>query len=182
MAAENKGFRERTERAHMNANVVKAIERLRGLSIPVLKARYLEVFGQETKTSNKQFLFRRIAWQLQAQVEGGLSERALQRAAQIADESDLRLGGPQGFWSWSKPTEIHRHAPVHGRRRDGRLPEPGTRLRRQYQDREIVVTVLEDGFEFESRQYRSLSAIAREVTGTRWNGLLFFRLTERGRG
>ena len=60
-----------------------------------------------------------------------------------------------------------------------RLPQPGTLLRRRHQGRDIVVKVLERGFEYESKHYRSLSALAREVTGTRWNGLLFFGLAER---
>jgi len=59
---------------------------------------------------------------------------------------------------------------------------PGTLLTRQFENRRIVVKVLEDGFEYQSQQYRSLSAIAREITGTRWNGLLFFGLSERRNG
>jgi hypothetical protein len=65
---------------------------------------------------------------------------------------------------------------------DHRLPVPGTLLTRSFENRRIVVTVLKDGFEYQSRRYRSLNAIAREVTGTRWNGLLFFGLTERRHG
>ena len=64
-------------------------------------------------------------------------------------------------------------------RRDQRLPPLGTLLTRRIDDRKVVVKVLAEGFEFETRQYGSLSAIAREVTGTRWNGLLFFGLAER---
>ena len=67
-------------------------------------------------------------------------------------------------------------------RRDGRLPRPGTLLTRQFKDRRIVVKVLENGFEYQSQRYRSLSAIAREVTGTRWNGLVFFGVAERPHG
>ena len=63
--------------------------------------------------------------------------------------------------------------------KDYRLPGPGTLLTRRLGNRQIVVKVLNDGFEYESRRYRSLSAIAREVTGTRWTGLLFFGLAER---
>jgi hypothetical protein len=63
--------------------------------------------------------------------------------------------------------------------KDYRLPGPGTLLTRRLGDRQIVVKVLADGFEYKARRYRSLSAIAREVTGTRWNGLLFFGLAER---
>ena len=61
----------------MDIALVRAIEELRGLSVPALKVKYREVFGEETRSSHKQYLFRRIAWQLQAQLEGGLSERAL---------------------------------------------------------------------------------------------------------
>jgi len=60
--------------------------------------------------------------------------------------------------------------------RDARLPMPGSVLRRNYQGREILVRVLEGGFEFEGRRYRSLSAIAKAVTGAHWNGMLFFGL------
>jgi hypothetical protein len=54
-------------------------------------------------------------------------------------------------------------------------------LRRIYRDRTVVVKILSDGFEYEGRRYGSLSAVARAVTGTRWNGLLFFGLTQRGK-
>jgi len=66
--------------------------------------------------------------------------------------------------------------------RDPRLPKPGSTLSRQYRGHEIRVLVLEDGFEYDGRHYASLSALAREVTGQRWNGLLFFGLTKRDRG
>jgi hypothetical protein len=66
--------------------------------------------------------------------------------------------------------------------KDWRLPAPGTLLTRRLDGRDVVVKVLKDGFEYQSRRYRSLSAIAREVTGTRWNGLLFFGLAERRNG
>jgi hypothetical protein len=62
------------------------------------------------------------------------------------------------------------------------LPIPGTVLTRQFNNRRIVVTVLDDGFEYQSKRYGSLSAVAREVTGTRWNGLSFFGLAERRHG
>jgi hypothetical protein len=60
--------------------------------------------------------------------------------------------------------------------------QPGTLLTRRHKGRDIVVKVLVDGFEYQSRHYGSLSAIALVVTGTRWNGLLFLGLTERRRG
>ena len=163
----------------MDPTVVRAIEELRDLNVAALKARYLAVFGEESKSSNKQFLFRRIVWRLQAQVEGDLSERARRRAAEIASDADLRTRAPKGFLPGNTPSRAPWVTDRSQPQRDWRLPAPGSLLTRRLDDRQILVKVLEEGFEYESRHYRSLSAIAREVTGTRWNGLLFFGLTER---
>ena len=162
----------------MNPTVIAAIEQLRGLTVAALKTRFRELFGEESKSSNKQFLFRRIAWRMQANAEGDLSERARRRASEIASDGDLRTRAPKGFVTGSS-CGGERSVDGSPRQRDWRLPAPGTLLTRRVDDRQIVVKVLGDGFEYESRRYRSLSAIAREVTGTRWNGLLFFGLTER---
>jgi hypothetical protein len=161
----------------MNPIVTRAMNELYDLKIPVLKKRYRELFGEESKSSNKQFLFRRIAWRLQADPEGDLSERARRRAVEIADDSDLRIRAPKEFGARpdSGSGSVDRTRPPI----DSRVPSPGALLTRRLGDRQIVVKVLKDGFEYETRQYRSLSAIAREVTGTRWNGLLFFGLAER---
>jgi hypothetical protein len=169
--------RERTVTS-MDPAVIAEIEQLRGFTVTALKTKYREVFGEESKSSNKQYLFRRLAWRLQANAEGGLSERARRRAAEIADDSDLRIRAPRGFLAGGDPGGEW-SADRSRAQRDWRLPAPGTLLTRRLDRRQIVVKVLEEGFEYESRRYRSLSAIAREVTGTRWNGLLFFGLAER---
>jgi Protein of unknown function (DUF2924) len=161
----------------MDEAVIRSIEELGSSKIPVLKKRYRELFGEESKSSNKLFLFRRIAWRLQANAEGDLSERARRRAGDIADDRDLRVRAPKEFVA--RPESGFGSIDRTGPPKDYRLPEPGTLLTRRLGDRQIVVKVLTDGFEYESRRYRSLSAIAREVTGTRWNGLLFFGLAER---
>ena len=163
----------------MAHTVVAAIEQLRTLNVIALQKKYQQVFGDESRSSNRQYLFRRIAWRLQANAEGGLSERACHRAVQIADEADLRTRAPKGFLSAQVPASATSTIDHSQPQRDARLPASGSLLTRRLNDRQIVVKVLADGFEFESRHYRSLSAIAREVTGTRWNGLLFFGLTER---
>ncbi len=165
----------------MGRAALDAIEQLRSLNVVVLRRKYQELFGEESKTSNKQFLFRRIAWRLQANAEGGLSERARHRAAEIVDDSDLRTRPPKAFLPAPVPVNVTWTAAHTQPQRDWRLPPPGTLLTRRVDDRQIVVKVLDQGFEFETRQYGSLSAIAREVTGTRWNGLLFFGLAERRR-
>jgi DUF2924 family protein len=161
----------------MDPTVVRSIEELASSKIPALKRRYRELFGEESKSANKQFLFRRIAFRLQANAEGDLSERARRRIVDIADDRDLRVRAPKEFVAWPEQGfgSIDRKRPP----KDCRLPGPGTVLTRRLGDRQIVVKVLAEGFEYESRRYRSLSAIAREVTGTRWNGLLFFGLAER---
>jgi hypothetical protein len=166
----------------MDPAVLAEIEDLRQMKAGALRAKYRELFGEESRSSNKQFLFRRIAWRLQARVEGDLSERARRRALEIADDADLRIRAPEGFFVASGPADAGKQPDRAGPRRDGRLPVPGTLLTRQFENRRIVVKVLEDGFEYQSQRYRSLSAVAREVTGTRWNGLLFFGLTERRDG
>jgi hypothetical protein len=161
----------------MDKTIIRSIEELASSKIPALKKRYRELFGEESKSSNKQFLFRRIAFRLQANAEGDLSERARRRIGDIADDRDLRVRAPKEFVA--RPNCDSRPIDRTGPPKDYRLPGPGTLLTRRLGDRQIVVKVLNDGFEYESRRYRSLSAIAREVTGTRWNGLLFFGLAER---
>ena len=166
----------------MKVSTVNEIEELRRMKAVALRVRYREVFGEETKSSNRQFLFRRIVWRLQANAQGDLSEHARHRALEIADDADLRIRAPEGFFVRHEPTEAPKlPAPV-GVRRDSRIPRPGVLLTRQFKDRKIVVKVLENGFEYQSRRYGSLSAIAREITGTRWNGLAFFGVAERPHG
>ena len=166
----------------MDPAVLAEIEGLQRLKTRALRTKYQEVFGAPSHSSHKQFLVRRIAWRLQARAEGDLSERARRRAAEIADDADLRLCAPRELnplrRADSDPATL-------GRTRypkDGRLPPAGTLLTRQYRGQPVTVKVLEQGFEYQAQHYRSLSAIAREVTGTRWNGLLFFNLTERHHG
>ncbi len=153
---------------NMAQAVVAAIEELRRLNVLALRRKYQDVFGEESRSSNKEFLFRRIAWRLQAN-----------RAAHIVDDSDLRIRAPKVFLPSQVPADMTSAVDRTQTQRDQRLPPPGTLLTRRLDDRQIVVKVLEVGFEFETRRYGSLSAIAREVTGTRWNGLLFFGLAER---
>ena len=158
----------------MNLALVQAVERLRKLPVTELQKQYRQLLDQESKSTHKEYLYRRIAWQLQAQAEGGLSERALQRISDIADVSILSAGRKDT----PQTNRPHKLSPA-TTTRDARLPSAGALLRRRYQGREVIVQVLDDGFQYQSRHYRSLSAIAREVTGTRWNGLVFFGLTER---
>src|SRR5258708_4788504 len=156
----------------------KEIDELSRMTVGQLRQKYLEAFGEESRSNHKQFLFRRIAWRIQALAEGGLSERARRRALEIANDADLRIRAPKTKFgpdaTLDPKLSVSRKvasAP------DPRLPPPGTYLEREYKGRQIIVKLLVNGFEFDGEIYRSLSAIAREVTGTKWNGFLFFSLT-----
>src|SRR5712691_11210149 len=81
-------------KGHPNAPLWREIDGLRQHSVGQLKLKYREVFGQESRSHHKQFLVRRLAWRLQANAEGDLSERARQRAARLAQEADLRIRAP----------------------------------------------------------------------------------------
>ena len=152
-------------------DVYAKIEELGRLPVRDLRERYREVFGEETTTTHKQHLIRRIAWRLQVLAEGDLSERAHRRALQIADDRDLRVNVPASVMKSSR-TELNSETVP----RDTRQPLPGSVLSRNYRGQNIQVKVLDQGFEYEGQRYGSLSAVARAATGTRWNGLVFFKL------
>jgi hypothetical protein len=158
------------ERA-VDEGIRQEIEKLRGSQMKELKQRYRQLFGEESPSSNRMHLFRRVAWRLQARAAGDLSEQARQRAGQLAADADLRLRAPRRFWGMLSEQQRE-----HARRRDPRLPPVGTELTRIYRGQTIVVRVEEDGFRYQQQSFASLSAIAYQVTGTRWNGYLFFRL------
>ena len=160
----------------MKLNITKEVEILKSKTVKQLKNKYLEVYGEETKSHNKQFLIKRIAWRLQANFEGGLSERARKRALAIANDADLRIRVP-------KDNENENHSAVQRTKvrkfsNDNRLPKPGTILTRKYKGNMLVVTVLEKGFDYDGHVYRSLTAVAEKITGTQWNGYNFFKLNK----
>lgn len=157
----------------MDDGLRQEIERLRQSTVKQLRARYRVLFGEESRSANRMHLFRRVAWRLQARDAGELSEQARQRAAQLADDADLRVRAPRDFWRL-----LERGGQEVAQHRDRRLPAVGTELKRHYRGKEILVRVEADGFRYAKRRFGSLSAIAYEVTGTRWNGYLFFRLQE----
>jgi len=139
------------------SSVVARIAGLPDLSMDEIKALWRRLFGSDNPTPNRQFLERRIAYKLQEiefrKVDPNLLERNKRRIKDLMETGKVRKLD-----------------------RDIRLM-PGTVLTREYQGIEHRVTVTQDGqYEFEGRRYPSLSMIAREITGTRWSGPLFFGL------
>src|SRR5262245_21769019 len=101
------------------------------MTVGQLKHQYLELFGESSRSNHKQFLFRRIAWRIQVNALGTLSDRARHRALEIANHPDLRIRPPKSFSAEEPASSPQRIAPS----RDPRLPIPGTLLLRRYQDR-----------------------------------------------
>jgi hypothetical protein len=152
-------------------NIVNEVAALQRLSIAQLRQRFADLFGEATAASNRTWLIKRIAWRMQALAEGDLSQRARQRAAELARDADLRLNPPQSKATTTTPPPepVKMPAPV-----DPRLPPPGTILVRPYKGQRVQVQVLTDGFAYAGRVYPSLSAVAKAVTGSHCNGFLFF--------
>jgi hypothetical protein len=161
----------------MNQNVHAQVAALRGMTPAQLRDKYMEVFGEATRTGNREFLYKRLAWRIQSQAEGTLSERARQRASELARDADIRMTMPRTPPTTPGATPRVVAAPVGGA---SRLPMPGAILTRKYRGRMIEVTVLPKGFDYEGQVYRSLSAVAQVVTGSHWNGHLFFGLKGEG--
>jgi len=157
----------------MSVNVDTALKTLNRMTVTQLRDRYGEVFGEAARSFNKQHLVKRIAWRLQAIHEGDLSERAQRRARELRvrpPASPVDAGDNGGTATSAFRVEA-----------DARLPMAGTLLKRVYKGRTIQVRVLPKGFEFDGEVYRSLSAVARKVTGAHWNGYAFFDLPKPGK-
>ena len=161
----------------MDKSILMEVETLRRASVAGLQEKYRELFQEEARSRHREHLFRKIVWRLQAMAEGELSERARIRAREIANNADLRILAPRGFFSVNGEPVATIPGNQSKKQHDPRLPMAGTVLRRSWKGRTILVEVLAKGFRYEGRHYPSLSNIAVEITGTRWNGFAFFGLT-----
>jgi hypothetical protein len=159
----------------MRLNIKKELAALERMSVGQLQQRYVEVFGEPVRSRHRLYLIRRIAWRLQANAEGGLSERALRRAEELANDADVRTTPPKdGVSTHATASTTRTTAPAPPT--DRRLPPVGATIRRDYKGRIITVTILADGFEHEGERYRSLTAVAKAITGSHINGFRFFGL------
>ncbi|WP_376094336.1 DUF2924 domain-containing protein [Roseomonas sp. CCTCC AB2023176] len=141
--------------------VLARLAALRTTPIGDLKAQWRTLFGKEPPPFSRSYIESRLAYRIQELAYGGLRPETRARLEALGERLD---GG---------------NVVLRRIRADSR-PLPGTRLVREWQGVEHVVTVRPDDFEYEGRPYRSLSAVARHITGTRWNGWTFFGL--RGAG
>ena len=160
------------------APITEQLAALRNMTVAQLREKYREVFGEPTRSRNKDYLRKKVAWRIQELAEGGLSDRARARIEELADGAPMRRRSSGNGTANGAPATAPA-APATDR--DPRLPEPGTVLTRTHGGVEHQVTVLDDGFEYRGERYTSLSKIAREITATNWNGFLYFGLQRRTR-
>ena len=147
--------------------ILKQLAELPDLPTPELKERWRLLYGQEPPRFNRQFLIKRLAYRIQELACGGLPEEAKNWMESILDE--------EGYDEYG----VKQTSP--GRARSAPGPIPGTVLLREWNGRTHKVTVLPDGYEYLDIPYRSLSAVARKITGTNWNGPAFFGLRGTGK-
>lgn len=172
--------RSRTARRELD-DMPSQLAALETMNVPALAEKYRELYGEPTRSRNRAYLKKRLAWRIEANFQGDLSQGALARIEQLGDQLperwQMRLGQPAHAADATSddttppPTVLAATEP-----RDPRVPPVGTVVRRVFDGKTHEVTVRAEGFEYEGRQYKTLSAIANQIAGSRWNGFLFFGL------
>jgi hypothetical protein len=144
----------------MTDSIAAQVAALPKTSTPELKQMWRELFDREPPSFSRNYLISRLAYRIQELAYGGLKPSTRARLDALADALD----------------------PKAARKRVVNGPVVGTQLIREWRGVEQKVTVLADGFEWEGRRYKSLSAVARAISGTRWNGWAFFGMKREGSG
>ncbi len=145
----------------MNLSVMAQVAALPDKPTGELKRMWQDLFETKAPPYNRSFLIKRLSYRLQELAFGGLSEKTEERLDAMANDPDC-----------ADPARMKRKSEFH--------PIAGTRLIREWKGVEHQVTVLDDGFEYQGCKYKSLSVIARTITGTRWSGPVFFGLKKPG--
>jgi len=152
----------------INAKIVA----LKNKTIPELQKEFEALFyGQKASSDNKVYLVRRIAYRLQELEYGGLSQKAQNRLKEL-----IGLYDPVNNKAIRPKVSVETQARTKTRGRDTRLPIPGTIITKNYRGKKYQVKVLENGFEYEGKIYKHLTAIAEKITSAHWNGYNFFNL------
>ena len=160
MNESGKGSPESSNGSRVRHSILRQLATLETMSMDQLRERWHDLYGGEPPGYKRQFLIKRLAYRIQELFYGGLPEAAQTRLRQVARVDRRVSGNPRS------QVDIL----------------PGTRFVRIWKDHRYEVLAHENGFEYAGRMFRSLSAVAREITGTRWNGRLFFGLKRDRRG
>lgn len=161
----------------MSLDIDQEVAVMEEMTVNELRAKFAAVFGESTNGRNKRWLIRRIAWRLQANEFGGLSQRAKDRAAELVNVADVRVTPPKDS-KLKRPAVTTTKTKTIKSPTDPRLPPAGTSIIRTYKGKSLEVRVLDDGLEYEETRYKSLSAVAKAITGSHCNGYRFFRLED----
>jgi hypothetical protein len=175
---------ERSAERDTTATLTRQLAALPSKSTDALAAQYEAITGRPTNSRNKGSLVKRVAFALQAQAYGGLSDGARLKISQLGDTLpeawQARIVDPASAVAVAVATATgstgatgSAPASVHS---DPRLPPVGATLQRDYKGKLHTVTIVASGFDFDGRTYESLSEVARAITGARWNGFRFFKL------
>ena len=151
--------------ARSRHSVLRQLATLNSMTLEQLREKWLDLYDCDPPPYKRQFLIKRLAYRIQELFYGGLSEAAKAHLGQVA------LADPVARVDGRASDNSQRQADI----------LPGTRFVRTWKGRRYEVLACENGFEYDGRIFRSLSAVAREITGTRWNGRLFFGL-KKGNG
>jgi hypothetical protein len=151
-----------------------ALDKLQTMNLHQLRAEHLRLLGFEARSKNLVYLHRRIAWRLNELVDGGLSSLASTRLQALMPEA-LPVRRPRSVLDSPRPASQTKVSPP----RDPRLPPEGTVLERTFHGVNHEVEIVSGGFQYRGTRYPSLSTIAKAITGTSWNGFLFFHLQPR---
>lgn len=165
----------------MDTSMLGRINALRQMTVAELQAEWLRLYGEPTRSRNRTYLWKRLAWRVQELEHGGLSEQAKERLEQLGQDGFVRARTP------SHAPLVEDVAPpgvadVQHRRRDPRLPVPGSVITKNYKGRVLRAVIRDDGVEFDGAMHASLTALAKKITGCKSiNGRLFWGLSQRTR-
>ena len=185
--------RARAEAAATADTIRRRLAELQAMPVSALQALYYELHGRATRSHNRAWLLKRLSYKTQELLTGlTLSAQARQRIAKLGAKEPVRRWAPQRALSdfeRSLQEEVERAVtertrgltPPKVKPRDPRLPPAGTIIRRSHREQVHEIHVLEEGFEYQGRHYTKLSHIAKEVTGTKWNGFIWAGLSKRKR-
>ena len=148
----------------MQEHIASKIEHLYSLTAKQLMREYIRLTGESYYSIKRKSLIRKIAWLYQAKDEKPKSKLAENRIKELVQTSKLRTYTPKNFM---------KNIPDKKRTRQTRL-QPGTIIYKNYNGNHYEVVVLDKGFMWKNTIYKSISGVAKAITGTHWNGKLFF--------
>ena len=147
-------------------SVLRQLAALQVMSMNGLQDKWRDLYGTEPPQFRKSFLLKRLTYRIQELFYGGLGDDARGKLSEVAANDPLA-------------NIVRRKKTAKDGIADSGVILPGTRLLREWNGREYEVIAKEKGFEYDGRNFRSLSAIATKITGTKWNGIVFFGLKRR---